>query len=81
MPFKSKAQMQAMMLSENPKTRQVAKKWLKKYGSPTKMQKSPFKMKKQPVLEEIAEEEEQEQVEDLKDDIAEAIEESKANRC
>jgi len=36
MPFKHKRQMIAMLLSKSPKTVATAKKWLKKYGPPTK---------------------------------------------
>ena len=39
MPFKSKAQMTAMLLSKDPKTVATAKKWLKKYGTPKKKKK------------------------------------------
>ena len=35
-------QMQAMILSSSHTTREVAKKWLKKYGAPNKMKNNPF---------------------------------------
>ena len=48
MPFKTHGQFVAMMLSEDPKTREVARVWKDKYGVPKKTTSSKMKTKKKP---------------------------------